>query len=137
MSGVGEGLIRPSIHPSSRLDIPRLPSRKTEGALMNVSSNPIPLLRKVALAEGVSFLVLLGIAMPLKYLAKIPVAVLIAGSVHGALFLLLCFLLWRTMRLARWEVKRAAIVFIAALLPGGPFFLDRRLRAHEAEYRPA
>ncbi len=102
---------------------------------MNPSQNPVSLLRKVALAEGVSFLVLLCIAMPLKYLAKIPVAVLIAGSIHGALFLALCFLLWRTMRAARWDTGRAAKVFIASLLPAGPFILDRRMREYEAEFR--
>ena len=104
---------------------------------MNPSPNPIPLLRKVALAEGVSFLVLLCIAMPLKYLAHQPKAVLIVGSIHGALFITLCLLLWRTMLVARWEVKRAATVFIASLLPGGPFFLDRKLRTYEAEFRAA
>jgi integral membrane protein len=103
---------------------------------MNVSPNPITVLRKVALAEGVSFLVLLLVAMPLKYLAGKPVAVLIAGSIHGVLFLTLCFLLWRTMRVARWNTGRAATVFIASLLPAGPFILDRRLRAYEAEFRP-
>ena len=44
-------------------------------------------LRLVAFLEGSSFLVLLFIAMPLKYLAGLPLAVRVAGSVHGLLFL--------------------------------------------------
>jgi len=99
--------------------------------------NPISLLRKVVLLEGVSFLLLLFVAMPLKYLAGMPKAVLVAGMAHGVLFLGVCFLLWYTMQEARWSVKRAAGVFLSALIPGAPFFLDRRMRQYEAEYRPA
>ena len=49
---------------------------------------PLRQLRLVALLEGTSFVVLLFIAMPLKYLADLPLAVRIVGSVHGALFLM-------------------------------------------------
>ena len=50
--------------------------------------------RIAAIAEGISFLILLGIAMPLKYLAKIPIAVTIAGSIHGLLFITFIVLAW-------------------------------------------
>ena len=50
-------------------------------------------LRAVALAEGISFLVLLGVAMPLKYLADMPLAVRIAGWLHGLLFIAVLFML--------------------------------------------
>ena len=43
--------------------------------------------RKTGIAEGISFLVLLLVAMPLKYFAGIPIAVTIVGSVHGILFI--------------------------------------------------
>lgn len=49
--------------------------------------NTLRRLRIIAFLEGLSFLVLLFIAMPLKYLADMPLAVRIAGSVHGGLFL--------------------------------------------------
>jgi integral membrane protein len=52
--------------------------------------NPIPFLRTVGLVEAGSFIVLVAIAMPLKYFAGLPVAVKIAGSIHGALFMALC-----------------------------------------------
>ncbi|MSP17466.1 MAG: DUF3817 domain-containing protein, partial [Myxococcales bacterium] len=45
---------------------------------------PIGRLRVVAFAEGCSFLLLLGVAMPLKYLAGLPLAVRLVGSLHGA-----------------------------------------------------
>ncbi|HMW67287.1 MAG TPA: DUF3817 domain-containing protein, partial [Chitinophagaceae bacterium] len=41
--------------------------------------------RNIALAEGISFLALLLIAMPLKYFANLPMAVTIMGSIHGIL----------------------------------------------------
>ena len=97
--------------------------------------NPIPFLRRVALIEAVSFLVLLGIAMPLKYLAGQPLAVKIFGWAHGILFVVFGFALLRALLVARWPIGRAATVFIAALLPFGPFVIDRRMRDYEAEFK--
>lgn len=96
--------------------------------------NPIPVFRKIALTEAVSFLVLLGIAMPLKYFAGLPLAVKVVGWIHGVLFVLFCLALLRVLIVARWPLGRAVILFIAALLPFGPFVADRRLRAWEVEF---
>lgn len=96
--------------------------------------NPIPFLRRVALIEGISFLVLLGIAMPLKYFAGMPLAVKIVGWIHGILFMVFCLALFRALIVARWPLRRAALLFIAALLPFGPFVIDRRAREWEAEF---
>jgi integral membrane protein len=96
--------------------------------------NPVSRLRRIALMEGISFLVLLGIAMPLKYLAGLPLAVKIVGWVHGILFMILVVALVQTMRAARWPLRRGAVVFVAALLPFGPFVLDRRMREYAAEF---
>jgi integral membrane protein len=90
-------------------------------------NSPVPFLRRIAFIEGISFLVLLCIAMPLKYLAHLPQAVLAAGWAHGVLFVILCAALLRTMLIAKWPVSRCAMVFIAALLPCGPFVIDRRM----------
>jgi integral membrane protein len=98
--------------------------------------NPIPFLRKVALTEGISFLILLGIAMPLKYFAGLPMAVKLSGWIHGVLFIVLCAALVQTMIVAKWPLARGAIVFVAALLPFGPFLIDRRLRRYETESNP-
>ncbi len=89
-------------------------------------------LRLTTLAEGVSFLLLLGVAMPLKYLAGLPMAVMIAGWLHGALFLALCFLLLLLVRGSGWPIGRAAIVFLAALIPFGPFVIDGRMKRYES-----
>ena len=92
---------------------------------------PIPFLRKVALAEAVSYLILLGIAMPLKYFAAQPVAVKVTGMVHGVLFVLFCGALLRVLLASRWAFSRCALIFVASFIPVLPFFLDRRMAAWE------
>ncbi|OPH48819.1 hypothetical protein BC351_38265 [Paenibacillus ferrarius] len=85
-------------------------------------------LRYIGWAEGSSFLILLLIAMPLKYFFDMPKAVLYVGMAHGALFVLyLLSLAWVTL-LHRWSIGRVFVAFIAAFIPFGPFLLDRRLR---------
>jgi integral membrane protein len=100
-------------------------------AHMPVTHRSVALLRRIALAEGVSFLVLLGIAMPLKYLAGMGAAVRYVGWAHGLLFIALCLVLVQVLMRTDWPLKRAALVFVAALLPFGPFVLDRRMREWE------
>ena len=95
--------------------------------------NPVSLLRSVALLEAVSYLLLLFIAMPLKYLWSMPLAVRVVGSIHGALFVIFCIALWRVLMHTKWPFSRAMLVFIASLLPFVPFFIDHRMRAWAQE----
>jgi integral membrane protein len=85
-------------------------------------------LRTVALLEGSSFLVLLFIAMPLKYLAGLPLAVRIVGSVHGLLFLLFMAALYRAARQRHWPLRRSLVAFVSGIVPFGTFIFDRSLR---------
>jgi integral membrane protein len=85
-------------------------------------------LRAVGMVEAISFLFLLSVAMPLKYLAGLPLAVKIAGWVHGLLFLAFCMVLLETQQAQKWPLRWTAVVLIAALLPFGPFVIDGRLR---------
>jgi integral membrane protein len=94
---------------------------------------PVGILRIVALIEGVSLLILIGIAMPLKYLAGLPLAVKWVGWIHGALFIVFCAALCWTVLRVKWPWARSALVFAAALVPLGPFLLDRRMRVYEGE----
>lgn len=80
-----------------------------------------------ALVESVSFLVLLGIAMPLKYLAGMPIAVKLVGWAHGALFILFCIALAHATLSQRWGVVRTGLIFIAGFVPFGPFLIDKSL----------
>jgi len=88
-------------------------------------------LRAIGLVEGVSFLLLLGVAMPLKYFAGIPQAVTIVGWLHGLLFIAFCIALTQAHQDAKWSAWRSATVVIAALLPFGPFVIDPRLREED------
>ena len=96
--------------------------------------NPIPLLRVIGLFEAVSFLLLVFVAMPLKYFWHQPLAVRYAGLAHGVLFIGLVLALLRAASVAKWHGSRAVLVFVAALLPFGPFVIDRRMKQWEAEF---
>jgi integral membrane protein len=85
-------------------------------------------LRRVGFAEGVSYIVLLGIAMPLKYYFGQPLAVRLTGSLHGLLFVLYVLLGVNFGRKHGWTVKDFFLLFIASMLPFGPFFFDRRIK---------
>ena len=98
--------------------------------------NALRQLRIVALLEGLSFVVLLFVAMPLKYLAAMPLPVRIVGSVHGLLFVLFCCALFRAAFDREWPLKRSAVAFVSSLLPFGTFFFDRSLK-RELEATPA
>jgi len=83
--------------------------------------------RYTAIAEGISFLVLLGIAMPLKYLADVPMPVKIIGWLHGVLFVAYIFWLIACWMEYSWSFKKVVLLFLASLLPFGPFVADRKL----------
>lgn len=93
-------------------------------------------LRLVALLEGTSFLALLFIAMPLKYLAGLPLAVRIVGSVHGVLFLMFMAALYRAGRERGWPPRRWLIALVSSVVPFGTFMFDRSLRREIAEVTP-
>ncbi|MFD0894654.1 DUF3817 domain-containing protein [Luteolibacter ambystomatis] len=94
-------------------------------------SGPIGRLRLIGMAEGVSFLFLLGVAMPLKYAAHMPQFVKYGGWCHGLLFILLLLAIFQAWGDKLLTARQAAMTFIAALLPFGPFLIDRRLKALE------
>lgn len=82
--------------------------------------------KAIAIAEGVSFLLLLFVAMPLKYMAGLPLAVQITGSLHGALFIAYCVAGMLLFTHAKWPLERMSGLFLAAVLPFGTFVLERK-----------
>jgi integral membrane protein len=88
-------------------------------------------LRLVALIEAVSYLCLLGIGMPLKYLAGVPFPLKVMGWTHGLLFIVFCFALLFAMLHHKWSLPKAALVFIASLIPFGSFAIDGRLQRED------
>jgi integral membrane protein len=92
-------------------------------------------LRIIAIIEGISYLLLLGIAMPLKYLWAMPEAVRVVGMAHGVLFMLFCLALAWVWWERRWSLARVSVLFVSALLPLATFFLDGRLKRWGSETR--
>ena len=92
--------------------------------------------RLVGLAEGVSFLLLLGIAMPLKYLAGEPRPVTWVGWAHGALFVAYVAALAHAALANRWGLVRIALGMGASLVPFGPFLFDAWLRRADDAVSP-
>jgi integral membrane protein len=86
----------------------------------------------VGLVEGASFVLLLGVAMPLKRFAGMPEAVTVVGWAHGILFMLYVGVAAHAYYLAK--LSRASLLWAlgAAVVPLGPFLLDRRLKREEA-----
>ena len=85
-------------------------------------------LRLFGMLEGISFLVLLGIAMPLKYFAGRPEAVRFVGMAHGVLFLAyVVAVIQAQLDYENWPRRRTALALLAALLPFGPFVMDRKV----------
>jgi integral membrane protein len=94
-------------------------------------------MRLVSLAEGVSWLVLLFIAMPLKYMAGFPIAVTYAGMAHGVLFMVLMAMVTVVWLSKRTSFSFAVKVMVAALFPFGAFVIDRHIKARIEEQAAA
>lgn len=83
--------------------------------------------RYLGYLEALSFLLLLGIAMPLKYFAGMPIAVRITGSIHGILFILYLISAFSYGDKHNWRGKDYFVAFVAAVIPLGPIFFERRI----------
>ncbi len=91
-------------------------------------------LRITGFIEGISFILLLGFAMPLKYIFDMPIYVTIIGAAHGFLFLLYIALLAFATYKFKWSFLRFLGGCIAAVTPFGPFVFDAKLKKkHELE----
>jgi integral membrane protein len=84
-------------------------------------------LRAISILEGVSLLVLLGIAMPLKYLAHQPQAVRLVGMAHGVLFISYVLLLLQNTIERRWSIGKFGLGLLLSVVPFGAFYAERKL----------
>jgi integral membrane protein len=96
-----------------------------------MQTSSIAVLRKVGFLEGISLLVLLFVAMPLKYIWNEPGAVKVVGWLHGALFVLFMLLVLRVYDQKGWPFKKLIYAVVAAFLPFGTFVFDRQLKEEE------
>lgn len=80
----------------------------------------------VARAEGVSLLLLLFIAMPLKYIWDYPEAVEVIGMIHGVLFIAyVAWAIWVYLTL-KWSIKILSLVILASIIPFGTFYVENK-----------
>ena len=84
--------------------------------------------RLIAVMEGISFLLLLFIAMPIKYMLGEPILVKYVGMAHGVLFLLFIALLAIASREYKWKLPFIIMAFITSLVPFGTFYLEKKLK---------
>lgn len=90
-------------------------------------------IRLIGILEGISYLILLGIAMPLKYYGDKPEAVKYVGWIHGLLFIFFVIAIAMGYFFLNWKLKKSVAAFIASLLPFGTFVFDRQLRKDELD----
>jgi integral membrane protein len=84
------------------------------------------LFRITSILEGISYLALFAVTMPLKYLADLPMPNKFVGSAHGILFIayiVIAALFWYQNK---WSVKRGIILVVASLLPFATFYVDEK-----------
>jgi integral membrane protein len=88
---------------------------------------PLNYVRMLGIIEGISFLVLLFIAMPLKYFFDFPLAVSIVGALHGALFVIYIAAIVFVVIAIRWSLLKAFIAMVVSVVPFGPILFDNLL----------
>jgi len=82
--------------------------------------------RIVSFLEGISYLLLLFIAVPIKYFQGNESYVKMLGMPHGLLFMLYIVLAIVIQKQMKWNMKTLAIVLIASVIPFGTFYIDKK-----------
>ncbi|MFM7021948.1 MAG: DUF3817 domain-containing protein [Flavobacteriales bacterium] len=89
--------------------------------------NHLKTLRILAILEGISYLMLFGVTMPLKYAAEMPGPNKIVGMIHGVLFIAYCIWVIQAARDHKWSFSKIAWALLASVLPFGTFVADKKL----------
>lgn len=87
--------------------------------------------RIINTTEGYSYLILLFVGMPLKYIFEIDVAVKLTGMTHGVLFIALMITMIPAYMEGKWKFKCNLLFFVAALIPFGTFYTSEKIKAYE------
>ncbi len=83
--------------------------------------------RSIGSWEALSYLLLLGFAMPLKYIWHWEAAVRVIGMAHGLLWMAYVGMALLGQIEGRWKTRETLLFFVASLLPFGPFIADAKL----------
>jgi len=90
------------------------------------TDNQIKIFKWVSIFEALSFLILLLIAMPLKYLFNLPQMVQIVGMAHGILFISYLVGAIFVYNLLNWKFKTLLLVVVCSVIPFGPFYIEKK-----------
>jgi integral membrane protein len=90
--------------------------------------------RLFAMLEGLSLILLVFGAVPLKHLAGNPLAVRVLGPIHGLFFILYAWSVYNAVDNEKWSKRQALWAMIASVVPFGTFVLDARIRRDEASW---
>lgn len=86
----------------------------------------IKIFKVVSFLEAISFLLLLFVAMPLKYVYDMPEYVRVIGMAHGILFVVYLLGSYWMYEKLNWSLKTLLVVCICSVLPFGPFYADKK-----------
>lgn len=95
--------------------------------MTDILSNSLGRLRVIGFIEGVSFLVILFVTMPLKYIFHMPEANKICGMAHGLLFIAYVILVIMVAIEHRWNFRKTGLALVASIIPFGTFWADAKL----------
>lgn len=90
--------------------------------------------RLIAILEGISFIILLFVAMPFKYFLNIPEFVKYFGWLHGVLFVLYGIFLLQVFLVVKWPFIKTLIAFLVSFVPFGTFWFDKKLKIEINEF---
>jgi integral membrane protein len=83
--------------------------------------------RVVAYIVGVLLLVLVGVAMPLKYLADQPTLVAVIGPIHGFVYMVYLVVAFNLAVRAKWTILRTLVILLAGTIPVMSFVAERKV----------
>ncbi len=101
--------------------------------MFKLFQTPIGRLRLLAFAEGTSFLLLLFVTMPLKYLGNMPMPNKVIGLAHGLLFVLYVLAVIQIKIEQGWPFKKTFLSLLAAVIPFGTFWADKKYFRNQLE----
>ena len=86
----------------------------------------LPIFRIIAVLEGISYILLLFIAVPIKYVSEDPQYVKLLGMPHGILFMAYVVMAVLISTDMKWSTRTLWIVLIASVIPFGTFYIDKK-----------
>ncbi|MEO1010740.1 MAG: DUF3817 domain-containing protein [Bacteroidota bacterium] len=94
--------------------------------LIHNANSMLTFFRITAILEGISYLALFAISMPLKYWAGIREPNIYIGYAHGVLFILFVVLAIAFWVQKKWGIKRLVVILLSSLLPFGTFYMEKK-----------